>query len=187
MSKARPSGAVREVAYRARSRDEYVEALVDELRKLMLDLPETIDMEDRLGSPTEAAERLAALVPRVSPWSAAIGPVYTQPQVRMLTGAGSRQALADRVARRTLLGLHTSDGHVVYPVFQFTGSQVLPGLNKVLQAVGDSVDGWTLASWLRARQPGLDGKTIIEHLMLKGGADEKILDVTRNAVARWSH
>jgi hypothetical protein len=186
MSKARSASPVRELPYRAKSRGEYVEALVDELRKLMLDLPETIDMEGRLGTPTEAAERLAALVPRPSPWSAAVGPVYTQQQVRLLTGAGSRQALADRVQRKTLLGLRTSDGHVVYPVFQFVGNQVLPGLNKVLQAIGEAVNGWTVASWLCVSQPGLAGRTVIEHLALKGGADEDALKVTGHALERWS-
>jgi hypothetical protein len=152
----------------------------------MLDLPDTLDIADELGSPVEAADRIVSLIPKRSVWSDVVGPVYTQQQVRKLTGAGSRQALADRVARRTLLGLRTSDGHVVYPVFQFSGTRVLPGLSKILQAVGDSVDGWTLASWLRAPQPGLDGKSVLESLSQNGSPDEAVLALTQTAVERWS-
>lgn len=161
----------------------YVGEVADEMRKLMLEMADEVD-RDQMGSPREEAQRLVALVPRASPWSKVVGPVYTTAQVRTLFGSASRQAVADRVKRHTLLALRTSDGHIVYPVFQFEGRDVVSGLSSVLHDVGDAVDDWTLASWLRAPQPLLSRQSVVGYLA-KRGYDEAVAEVTGAAVQRW--
>ncbi|MGD0320894.1 MAG: hypothetical protein ABSC00_04690 [Acidimicrobiales bacterium] len=165
--------------------EEYVDEVVYEVRNSLLEMARRLDMKEQLGPPKEAAERLVSLVPSRSPWGAVVGPVYDTSQVRALLGAASRQAVGDRARRRTVLALHTGDGHVVYPVFQFKGREVIPGLSKVLQRVSDTVDDWTLASWLRAPQPALGGRSIVEQLARRG-ADEQVIEVADAAAERWS-
>lgn len=139
-------------------------------------------------------ELLASLPQLPGPWADAIGPVYLTQQVRVLLGTNrpvSRQALADRVERRTLLGLRTSDRRTVYPAWQFRRRQVLPGLPDVLQAFAVEgsgrepvVDPWTLASWLRTPLDGLDGDSIASRLL--AGDVDSALRAARSAAARWN-
>ncbi|MGD0255248.1 MAG: hypothetical protein ABSB99_06815 [Acidimicrobiales bacterium] len=164
---------------------DYVDEVVAEVRNSLLEMARRLDMQEQLGPPKEAAERLVSLVPLHSPWGAVVGPVYSTPQVRALLGAPSRQAVGDRVRRRTLLALRTSDGHLVYPAFQFSGREVTPGLSKVLQRVSDTSDDWTLASWLRAPQTALGGRSVVEHLARRG-ADEEVIELASAAAERWS-
>ncbi len=70
--------------------------------------------------------------------------------------------MADRRERRTLLGLKTADGIVVYPTFQFNHhNQVLAGLPEILQCFrGSGMDDWTLAGWLVApMSQSLEGRS----------------------------
>jgi hypothetical protein len=122
----------------------------------------TVTRSKRVVAICRRGEILAYMLPRRSPWAKVLGPVYSTAQVKSLLG-GSRQAVNDRVRRRTLLALRTTDDHLVYPSFQFEGTKVLPGLAEVLQAVGDVVDNWTLASWLVAPQPNQE-QSVIESL-----------------------
>jgi hypothetical protein len=125
----------------------------------------------------------AAGSPAVS-WSDVIGPVYTDAQVEKLLGA-SNQDVAVRVKGRTLLGLHTGDRQVVYPVFQFVDGDATPGLSEILELTVGQVDDWTLASWLVAEQPSL-GRSVIDYVS-EQGVDDKVLAVVRHAADRWSH
>lgn len=140
----------------------------------------------------DALVELLAGLPHVSgPWADAIGAVYLTPQVRKLLGTGrpiSRQALADRVERRTLLGLRTSDRRSVYPAWQFRRRQVLPGVPEVLQTFGGGggepvIDNWSLASWLRTPLAELDGDSVAHRLLL--GDSDGALRAARTAAARW--
>ena len=73
-------------------------------------------------------------VPTASRWNDLVGPFYSAGQVAKVCGGVSRQALADRRERRTILGLKTADGAIVYPTFQFDEkNRVLSGLPEVLQ------------------------------------------------------
>ncbi len=164
----------------------YLDDFVSELRRLINTAAlEGSDLQEELGSPQDAARHVYEILPRRSPWAKVIGPVYSTAQVTMLL-RGSRQAVNDRVRRRTLLALRTADEHLVYPTFQFEGAKVLPGLADVLQAVGDVVDPWTLASWLVAPQPELGG-SVIETLARQGAATPEVMAAATAAVRRWSH
>src|SRR5680860_519293 len=108
----------------------------------------------------ELADMMAVAVPRaVSRWDEAAGPFYDTTGVMALLGV-TRQAVAGRRDRRQLLSLRSSDGHHLYPVWQFDRKRrVARGLGAVLAVVlPEVVDDWTLASWLnRSRHRELDG------------------------------
>lgn len=148
--------------------------------------------EADVGPVAEALAPLLAGLPRSGPWDAAVGPVYLTTQVRALLGRDrpvSRQAVADRLARRTLLGMTTRDRRAVYPAWQFQGRQVLAGLPAVLQAFLDEdgrpvVDDWTLASWLRTPLDTLDGHSVADRLAT--GALESATAAAGAAAARWA-
>jgi hypothetical protein len=142
-------------------------------------------LRERLGSAEDVARSLVDMLPTRSPWADVVGPVYTTDQVRALLGAPSRQAIDDRVGRRTLLCLKTRDGRRVYPTFQFSDREVVAGLNDILRRVAGTVDDWTLASWLRASQPELGGATVMDRLNAAGHADDAVLRVAESAADRW--
>jgi hypothetical protein len=144
---------------------------------------------EEIGSPEELARRmLDALPPKPSRWDRLLGPFYGTSQVARLLGGVSRQALADRRQRGTLLGLKTTDGVVVYPVFQFDEkNKLLPGLSEVLQCFrGGGVDEWTLAGWLVARSRALGDRSVVEWLR-QGLELQTALALARDAARRFSH
>ena len=103
-----------------------------------------------LGPPQDLAERMVSTLPSPSPWDDLLGPFYGAGQIRSVLGNVSRQAVAERRQRHTLLGLKTADGQWVYPLFQFDRhNEVIQGLPELLQLLAASgVDDWSLAGWL---------------------------------------
>ncbi len=140
-----------------------------------------------LGAPQELAERMVATLPSPSPWDDLIGPFYGPAQVARVLGNVSRQAVADRRQRRTLLGLKTADGHWVYPLFQFDRcNRVLAGLPELLRILAASgIDDWSLAGWLASPLRSLGGRTPIECLRSERDA-ETLRAVTRDAARRFA-
>jgi hypothetical protein len=142
---------------------------------------------ERIGPPEEVARRMLATIPAPSRWDDLLGPFYSGSQVAKLLGGISRQAVADRRERRTLLGLKTADGIVVYPTFQFNSrNEVLAGLSEILQCFRDSgVDDWTLAGWLVSSMAALGGRSVLE--AVRNGEDPKpLLTLARDAARRFS-
>jgi len=140
-------------------------------------------VREGFADPAAFAEWLYDQLPVQSPWDRVIGPCYTTEQLTKRFKV-SRQALFDRVRRHTLLGLRTSDGQIVYPVFQFHGDKVISGLSRVLRITAGAVDDWTLASWLVAQQPEL-GMSVVDAVR-KFGAAEEVLRVAELAKESWS-
>ena len=140
-----------------------------------------------LGSAKELAARMVAIVPSPSEWDEVLGPFYSTSRVTGLLGNVSRQAVADRRRRGTLLGLRTADGAWVYPTFQFgPKSEVLAGLPAVLQCFAESAaDDWTLAAWLVAPQRGLGGASIVGWLA-SGKAVDKVLPLAHAQAERYA-
>lgn len=142
-------------------------------------------LED-LGSPEELAERMLASVPAPSPW-AELGNFYSTSGVAKLLGGVSRQAIADRRQRGTLLALRTADGAWVYPELQFDEHHaVIDGLPEIWRILRAShVDEWTLSSWLASPMSSLQGRSPIEWLR-RGEDRETLLAVVRDAARRFS-
>lgn len=143
---------------------------------------------EEIGPPEELARKMVEVVPEPSRWDDLLGPFYTTAKVSEIWGGVSRQALADRRERRTLLGLKTSDGVLVYPTFQFNEhNDILAGLPDVLQCFrGSDVDDWTLAGWLVSPSRALDGRSPVE--WLKAGRNPApVVKLARDAAQRFSH
>lgn len=111
-------------------------------------------------------------------WAAQLGPVYRQSDVARLLHK-SRQAVS---ADQGLLRLEMRDGQIGYPVFQFDGRRVLPGMRAVVRALAPVVaSSWTTASWLTSPAPELDGRTPLE--ALRAGDVEAVLALARRTAA----
>jgi hypothetical protein len=143
---------------------------------------------EEIGPAEELARRMLEVVPIPSRWDDLLGPFYSTRQVARLLGGVSRQAVADRRERGTLLGLKTADGEVVYPTFQFgEGNQVIPGLAEVIQSFTrrTGADDWTMAGWLVSPLRALKGKSAIGWLR-SGNDPEPLMTLARDAARRFS-
>jgi hypothetical protein len=143
-----------------------------------------------LGDPDDLASRMVAALPSVHPWDAALGPFYDTAGLMQWLGV-SRQALADRVRRGTLLACRTSDGHLLYPILQFgrTG-QVRPGVVDVVGILGRAgADGWAIGLWLTSPSPAFDGDSAVDHLVFHRSsrdAVERVVAAAAADAARWA-
>jgi len=174
----------REALHPPSSRDDFVRETVREFFDLVSEDDELDDGSIAgVGSPANFAQQLYDLWPHSSSWAKVIGPVYTTSQLAKILGV-SRQAIGDRVKRNTILGLRTADHYFVYPLFQFQGREVVPGLSEILKLAKGAVDDWTLASWLVAKQPVL-GISIAEALR-RSVPIPQLLMLTNTALQRWS-
>jgi len=139
-----------------------------------------------LGSADDVADLMMAVLPEPSLWDRQLGPVVTTNSACQLLGGISRQALAERRQRRTLLALRTADGEWVYPRSQFhEGGEIISGLADVIQAFDpDTVDEWTVAGWLTAKQADLGNRSVIS--WLRGNRPvRKVLGLARQQAARY--
>jgi hypothetical protein len=134
---------------------------------------------DLLGEPEDLAERaVLAQAPAASPWDVLIGPFLRSEGVQARLGI-SRQAVAAKAARRRLLRVFTADDVALFPVWQFADGALVPGLSPILSVFPeDAVDGWTLAGWLRTKDPEL-GAVPLEVLL--GGDVDRVRTVARAA------
>ena len=129
--------------------------------------------------------RMAATVPSVSVWDEQVGPFYDTSGAQKLLEV-TRQALHERVSRMTLLGLKTAEGVLVYPIWQFRGTAIIPGLSEVLEVFrGTKPDPWLIASWMKAPQAALKSMSVADWL-----AHDVEPEIARNlataAAGRWS-
>lgn len=137
--------------------------------------------------PGVLAKQMLSVVPQAHVYDAAIGPFYTTDGVRKLLGGTSRQAVADRVRRGTLLQVRSSDGVMLYPAFQFEGTQVSARVREVLaQFRAADVDGWTVASWFGVPAEDLAGCTPRDWLADPARDLEPVLRLAAATAARWS-
>lgn len=138
-----------------------------------------------LGDPVDVADRMLATVPAPHPWDAQIGPFYDTPGLVRMLGI-SKQAIAERVRRRSIIAAATQQGKIVYPTFQFVGNRVLPAVGAIAQVFrATPVDGWAIASWFTTAAQALAGSTPAQWL-LEGRAVEPVHELAAAAVHRWS-
>ena len=157
----------RVAAARPSPTSDFADEVAAEVRNALADVSRAYERAERslaeLGSSAAVADLMVAMLPPPSQWDDVIGPFYGSGQVCRRLGGISRQALADRRARRRILALQTLEGDFVYPLFQFEGAAVLPGLAEVLQLfASDPDDVWTVAAWLVAPQVGLGGDSVVD-------------------------
>jgi hypothetical protein len=103
-------------------------------------------------------------------------------------GGVSRQAIEERRRRRTILALRTADDVWVYPAFQLDDrNRVVRGLPQVLERFRPQTpdDEWMVAAFVAAPQPGLDDRSIVEHLR-SGGDLAPVLALADERAGRWA-
>jgi hypothetical protein len=140
-----------------------------------------------LGDPDELASRMLAAVPAPSPWRD-LGPFYSTSGLARVLGGVTRQAIEERRRRRTILALRTADGVWVYPAFQLDErNRVVRGLPQVLDRFQPRTadDEWMVAAFVAAPQPGLDDRSIVEHLQAGGDLDP-VLALADERAQRWA-
>jgi hypothetical protein len=96
--------------------------------------------------------------------------------VMALLGLKSRQAVQQRRARGTLLGLPLG-GTYVYPAWQFDKGTVLPGLSETLAALRD-LDPWGQVAYVLAGEPRLDGVRPLD--ALRAGRTAAVVEAARH-------
>lgn len=173
------------MAVAQRSEDgEFVRRATDRFAERLRVLIERYQREGRavrdlLGEPEDLADRaLIAQAPVASPWDALIGPFLRSEGVQARLHI-SRQAVAAKAARRRLLRVFTSDGIALFPAWQFIDGSGVPGLAAVLALFPEeTVDGWTLAGWLRTEDSEL-GEVPLD--LLLAGDVERVESVARSA------
>jgi hypothetical protein len=94
-------------------------------------------------------------------WVEQVGPVYRQGDVADLLGKSKQAVSADA----GLVRLEMRSGRIGYPVFQFDGRRVLPGIREVVEVLAPVVaTSWTIASWLTSPQPAWDDARPLDRL-----------------------
>ena len=114
-------------------------------------------------------------------WAQQLGPALTQGAVAALLGKSVQAVAQDR----RLLRLHNRDGRPVYPILQFDGRRQVPGVADVVATLRDVVEPLTIASWLTARRPDLDGDRPVD--ALRAGRTDAILAAARRFARRAAH
>ncbi|MGC5165395.1 hypothetical protein ACLQ14_01090 [Luteimicrobium sp. DT211] len=140
--------------------------------------------------PVAVAGRMVASVPRRHVYDDSVGPFYDTDGVRKVLSRNgtpvSRQAVFDRIRRRTILASKTADGHWAYPAFQFTGGEVDPALRRILARFRDTdSDGWAVAAWLNAPSPALDELSPMQWLR-EDRPVGSVNELAQETAARWS-
>jgi hypothetical protein len=141
-----------------------VSALVTERARLLAAQGRTLG---DLGDLDDLAARMVSALPTQHPYDEPLGPFYDTTGLVSWLGV-SRQAVADRVRRGTLLACRTQDGHLVYPAWQFArDGAVRPG---VVEAVGEfarrGADGWSTALWLTTPSDVFGGQSAVDYLVV---------------------
>jgi hypothetical protein len=114
-------------------------------------------------------------------WTDQLGSVYTQGQVAELLGKSKQAVSTDK----GLLRLEMRDGRIGYPILQFEGDRILPGIQDVVRALAPvAATSWTVASWLTSPSSDLGGETPLERLR-RGDVPEVTVVAHRLAVA-WA-
>lgn len=138
-----------------------------------------------IGSADEVAERMVESLPLAGPFDEEVGPFYDTAGLRRHFRL-SRQAVDQRARRRDLLCLKTSDGHRLYPAFQFDRHGAgIPRLREVLAVWPEEKQHgpWQAAAWLNAAGDDLDGMTPAQ--ALRTDRVDDVLTLARQAGALW--
>lgn len=143
-----------------------------ELDHRLNDAPESV--RQQAGVLADQIDRLLAQSEDDAAWAEQLGPAYSATQVAKLLEV-TRQAVGQR---RGLLRLEQRDGRTAYPVFQFDGAAVLPGIPQVIAELSPAVaTPWTIASWLTSPNTELDD--LSPHEALRRGERSRVVEAAR--------
>lgn len=136
-------------------------------------LAERLDPNNLPQDVTGFVSRMLSICPTKAPknpMADLVGPEFfdTTGTATYLAGPGNKpltkQAIADRRARSTVLAVQSSDRKWLYPTWQFHEHRVLPGLAPVLKAFDDQ-PRWAVATWIATPNPDLEHTSVKEWLL----------------------
>lgn len=101
----------------------------------------------------------------------------------------TRRAIRYRADTRRLLGVRTSDGQRVYPVWQFRDDgPTIPHLREVLDILAEGIDDpWTWATWLAAELPRRFGGKPAHRWLAEGHDPAPVLSGAHRTASRLAH
>lgn len=114
-------------------------------------------------------------------WVDQVGPSLTQRDTARLLDRSEQAVSKDP----RLLRVHRRDGRPVYPVIQFDGRNLKPGVSDVIAALDGAVGELATAAWLTAANDGVGGRRPIE--ALADGDVDAVLTVARRVANRMRH
>lgn len=158
-----------------------LQAIVDQAQGLDLDR-----IVHSGGGVESVVSKMFASVPGANYYDEKIGPFYDTTGLRTWKGI-TRQSIDGQAERGDLLCVRTSDGHRLYPAFQFDGPEgtPLPQLRRVLAALDpQGIDAWGDALWLSSALPELDGAAPAQ--ALRQGRIAEVLARANRAGSLWA-
>jgi len=138
---------------------------------------------DVLGGVDAVAARMLASVPGANVYDDSLGPFYDTTSLGRWRGI-RRQSIDGQVRRGNVLCVTTSDGHRLYPSFQFDGPDgtPLPNLARVLAVLDPRrADVWGDAIWVREPRPELGDRSPAQ--ALRDGDADDVIALARQAGA----
>lgn len=110
-------------------------------------------------------------------WSTQVGPALTQGDAARLLAKTAQAVSQDR----RLVRVVNSDGRPVYPLFQFDGRRLVPGVADVAGALSGVLDPLSVAGWLTAENLVLGGRPIDR---LAAGERDQVVAVAHQLASR---
>lgn len=135
---------------------------------------------------TALADRIASVLPSEPAAGAeAIGPVFETADLIEWRGV-TKQAIHNQRLRGDILALRTSDGHWVYPEWQFDeNGHVRKGVGESVRALAyGGMDPWTQAVWFRGESPDLGDESAASWLS-SGKDPAAVVQLARRTANRW--
>ena len=93
-----------------------------------------------------------------------------------------RSRISHRIAQGTLWCFRAGRSPRI-PRWQFVGDRLLPGLPLIVAAIPDGISPRSLAAFMAASQPDLDGRTPVEYLVDDG--DPQVVAGLIEALGQW--
>lgn len=94
-----------------------------------------------------------------------IGDLYSTAATCEYLGGITRQALNDRINKRTILRLKDGAGRNGYPIFQFSNGTVDPHIQQIVQTLLDGhFSEWQTALWITSPSLMYNGASPLEYL-----------------------
>lgn len=152
-------------------------------RDRLMEAMRNIDSEEHAR---QVARRIESVLPGEDRVAAAVGPVLDTADLVEWLGV-TKQAIHNRARRHDLLALMTSDGHVVYPDWQFdddgTTRRGVADAVKALTKAG--MDPWTQAVWFRGPSSAFEEMSAAQWLT-EGRAPAVVVREAHRRAHRWA-
>ena len=179
LSQGKPRSTVRRTASGSDPLSRVVRGFVAAARTS--GLPEQLG---RIDDPEAFGAELVTLVSARATWEAALGRYLSVAEAARVLGVSSRQAVHQRLARGTLLGMDLA-GQTVLPAYQFEGSAVRPEMVRVLKLLRPAgLSAEATVSWFASPQPELDSATPSNWL---GKDPTRLYEAARHTAGSLSH